>query len=177
MFKSRDNDRRPTPDQQVTRVETTNPSAANSESPQLMTTVGPGTTIVGKIASDGTVQIFGRIEGELRASNILISEGAQVEGEVFAQELTVGGYLKGTIHANKVRLNSTSVVEGDVFHRSLAIEENARFEGSSRREENPIDIQALVSENTPQARSAAIESNGKSNGGLADEGNAYPTTP
>jgi cytoskeletal protein CcmA (bactofilin family) len=33
-------------------------------------------------------------------------------------------------------LNSSAVVEGDIFHKSLSIEENARFEGSSKREDN-----------------------------------------
>jgi hypothetical protein len=52
--------------------------------------------------------------------------------------LTIGGRVKGTIHANRVKLNSTAVVEGDIYHRSLAIEENAQFEGMSRRQENVI---------------------------------------
>jgi cytoskeletal protein CcmA (bactofilin family) len=53
--------------------------------------------------------------------------------------LTIGGRVKGIIHANRVRLNGTAIVEGDIFHRSLSIEENARFEGSSKREEAVID--------------------------------------
>jgi cytoskeletal protein CcmA (bactofilin family) len=52
----------------------------------------------------------------------VIAEGAQVEGEVSTEELTIGGHVKGTIHANRVKLNSTAVVEGDIFHRTLAIE-------------------------------------------------------
>jgi AraC family transcriptional regulator len=36
-------------------------------------------------------------------------------------------------------LNGSAIVEGDIFHRSLSIDENARFEGSSRREETVID--------------------------------------
>jgi cytoskeletal protein CcmA (bactofilin family) len=93
-------------------------------------------TVVGKIFSEGTVQLFGRIEGEVSASAVLIKEGAQVEGDVFAEELTIAGQVKGTIHANRVKLNSTAVVEGDIFHRSLSIDENARFEGLSKHEEN-----------------------------------------
>jgi cytoskeletal protein CcmA (bactofilin family) len=58
--------------------------------------------------------------------------------------LTIGGHVKGTIHANRVNLNSTAVVEGDIFHRTLAIGENARFEGMSRREENTIDTPSRV---------------------------------
>src|SRR5262249_59970250 len=81
----------------------------------------------------------GGVEGELHAWTVLIAGGAEVEGNVVAEELTVGGRVKGTIRANRVRLNSTAIVEGDIFHRSLAIEENARFEGTSRRDENAAD--------------------------------------
>ena len=50
----------------------------------------------------------------------MIAEGAQIEGKVSAEELTVGGYVKG-VHANRVTLNSTAVVKGDIFHRTLVI--------------------------------------------------------
>ena len=50
-----------------------------------------------------------------------------------------GGRVHGTIHANRVKLNGSAIVEGDIFHRSLSIDENARFEGSSRREETVTD--------------------------------------
>jgi cytoskeletal protein CcmA (bactofilin family) len=65
-------------------------------------------------------------------------------GDVVAEELTINGHVKATIHANRVKLGGTGVVEGDIFHRTLAIEENARFEGTSRRSENAIDTRSLV---------------------------------
>jgi cytoskeletal protein CcmA (bactofilin family) len=101
--------------------------------------ISAGMTVIGKISGEGTVQVFGRVEGELRASTVLIAEGAEVEGDIIADDLSVGGRVKGTIHANRVKLNSSAAVEGDIFHRSLSIEENARFEGSSRREDAVLD--------------------------------------
>ena len=86
-----------------------------------------------------STQVFGRIQGELRASDLLISDGAQVEGNVIAQNVTVCGRVKGTIRAVRVKLQDGGAVEGDIFHRSLSIDENSQFEGSSRRVENPID--------------------------------------
>ena len=77
-----------------------------------------------------------------------------------AEELTIGGHVKGTIHANRVKLNSTAIVEGDIFHRTLAIEENARFEGMSRREENTIDMPSRVS----NPRVLPTDGNRKGNG-------------
>jgi cytoskeletal protein CcmA (bactofilin family) len=104
-----------------------------------ISTISAAMTIIGKISGSGTMQIFGRVEGELHASTLLISDGAEVEGNIVAEELTVGGRVKGTIHASRVKLNSTANVDGDIFHRSLAIEENARFEGTSRRDDSMKD--------------------------------------
>jgi cytoskeletal protein CcmA (bactofilin family) len=100
-------------------------------------------TIVGNITGKGAIKIFGRIEGDLHASIVVINDGAEVEGDIVAEELTIGGRVKGTIHANRVKLTSSAIVEGDIFHRSLSIEENARFEGSSRREETVIDAMSV----------------------------------
>jgi cytoskeletal protein CcmA (bactofilin family) len=101
--------------------------------------IGSGMSIVGNIESDGPTQVFGRIEGELHGSDLLIGDGAQVEGSVIAQDVTVCGRVKGTIRAVRVKLQDGGAVEGDIFHRSLSIDENSLFEGSSRRVENPTD--------------------------------------
>ena len=99
---------------------------------------------------------------ETTSSTVQIGDGAQVEGDIVAQELTIGGRVKGTIRANRVKLNSTAVVEGDIYHRSLAIEENAQFEGMSRRQENVIDTPSLVP--TKRAPAQVISVNGQGNG-------------
>jgi cytoskeletal protein CcmA (bactofilin family) len=106
---------------------------------ETISTLGSGMTIIGKIDCQGTLHIFGRIEGELRATKVLIGNGAQFDGNVIAQGVTIDGRLTGTIHATRVNLQSNAVVEGDIFHRVLSIDENAQFEGSSRRVENPTD--------------------------------------
>ena len=109
-------------------------SLAESASKEI-SCIDRGMTVVGKISSEGTLNVFGRVEGELHASIVRISDGAQVEGAITAQELTIGGRFKGTIQANRVTLTSSAVVEGEIFHRSFAIEENAWFAGVSRPEE------------------------------------------
>src|SRR5262249_23485710 len=58
--------------------------------------IGSDMSIVGKIDCNGPAQVLGRIEGEVRASDLQISDGAQVEGNVIAQNVTVGGRVKGT---------------------------------------------------------------------------------
>src|SRR5947208_8414343 len=105
--------------------------------------IGSGMSIVGNIECNGPAQVFGRIQAELRASDLLIGEGAQVEGSVIAQDVTVCGRVKGTIRAVRVKLQDGGAVEGDIFHRSLSIDENTLFEGSSRRVENPTELSSV----------------------------------
>ena len=144
--------------QQMTRS-----SVASSRAPEV-SSISSGLSIIGKIVGHGALTIFGQVEGELRASTVVIAEGAQMEGDVVAEELTIGGHVKGTIHANRVKLNSTAVVEGDIFHRTLAIEENARFEGTSRRNEKAIDMPSQVKTNHVQLKATSTDGNRKGNG-------------
>ena len=133
--------------------------------PEATSSISAGLSIVGKIVGQGRLTIFGHVEGEVHASTVQIGDSAQVEGNIIAEELTIGGLVRGTIHANRVTLNSTAVVEGDIFHRSLAIEENAQFEGLSRRQDNVIDTPSLVPAKRSQAQGNI---NGQGNG--ASEG-------
>jgi cytoskeletal protein CcmA (bactofilin family) len=144
--------------QQIQRAAIASPAAPEVSS------ISSGLSIIGKIVGYGSLTIFGHVDGELRASTVVIAEGAQMEGDVVAEELTIGGHVEGTIHANRVKLNNTAVVEGDIFHRTLAIEENARFEGMSRRQENVVDTPSPVQANRPQVQAVSIDGNGKGNG-------------
>jgi cytoskeletal protein CcmA (bactofilin family) len=152
------------------------PTPAAAESGNGVSSISAGMTVIGKIAGSGAVKILGRVEGELHASTVLIADGAEVEGDVVAEELTVGGRVKGTIRANRVRLNSTAIVEGDIFHRSLAIEENARFDGTSRRDDNAAD-KPRAAATRPQASAHALvgDAGRKLNGAPEKDAQAAPT--
>jgi cytoskeletal protein CcmA (bactofilin family) len=117
--------------------------------------IGSDMSVVGKIECDGPAQVFGRIEGELRASDLLIGDGAQIEGGVIAQNVTVCGRVKGTIRAVRVKLQNGGAVEGDIFHKSLSIDEDSLFEGSSQRVENPTDPSSSVNPKKKDIQSPA----------------------
>jgi cytoskeletal protein CcmA (bactofilin family) len=125
------------------------PETTTTRKPGPDSCIGSGMSIVGKIDCNGPAQVFGRIEGELRASDLLVGDGATIDGSVIAQNVTVCGHIKGTIRAVRVKLQNGGSVEGDIFHRSLSIDENSLFEGSSRRVENPTDIPSGVDAKVP----------------------------
>jgi len=120
------------------------PPRPEASRPETVCSIGSGTSIVGNITCDGPAQFYGHIEGEVRGSELLIGEGAEVVGNVIAQEVTIRGRIKGTIRAVRVKLQASGAVEGDIFHRALSIEDSALFEGSSRRVENPMDMAPKV---------------------------------
>jgi cytoskeletal protein CcmA (bactofilin family) len=163
--------RSPAPVQQLQRFPAVAAPAAEPQAGNEISSISAGMTLTGKITGSGTVKILGRVQGELQASTVLIAEGAEVEGDVVAEDLTVGGRVKGTIRANRVRLNSTANVEGDIFHRSLAIEENARFEGSSRRDDNIADRRRAP---FVRSQAASVDSARKLNGAPEKEAEASP---
>ena len=118
--------------------------AANSEPTGGIASISRGTSIVGKIVCDGAVNIFGRIEGEVRGASVNVCEGARVDGKLFAEELIVGGSVRGTIEATRVKLQSTAGVEGDICYQLLSIQDNARFDGTAKRVTKGLDVQSSV---------------------------------
>jgi len=100
--------------------------------------IGAGMSIIGNVECSGPAQVFGRIQGQLRATDLVIGEGAQVDGSIQAQEVTVRGRAKGTIRAVGVKLQGADF-EGDIIHRTLSIDESSVFEGTSRRVENSAE--------------------------------------
>jgi cytoskeletal protein CcmA (bactofilin family) len=118
-----------------------------------ISSIGSDLTIVGKIICKDLIKLYGLVEGELNASNALIADGARIEGEIVAEELTIAGRVKGDIHALRVKLQGTAVVEGDIFHRALSVDENARFEGCSRPEDNPPEPRSSIKAESPNPKS------------------------
>jgi len=113
--------------------------SATKAQPDIVTTFGPGMLVTGNVVCAGAVQVFGRVLGDIRAAHLIIGEGAYVEGNVTALDAIVQGSFKGTIHGNTVKLQGNARIEGEVYNKSLSIEPNVVFEGSSRRLDRPVD--------------------------------------
>jgi cytoskeletal protein CcmA (bactofilin family) len=121
-----------------------------------ISSIGTGMSIVGTIDCNGPAQVFGRIEGEVRASDLLVGDGAHIDGNIIAQDVTICGHVKGTVRAVRVKLQAGGAVEGDIFHKTLSIDESALFEGSSRRVENPTEHRASIVEAKPPQKKGTV---------------------
>ncbi len=127
--------------------------AMPSGKPEIVSTLGHGMTVTGNIVCTGAMHVFGKVVGDIHASQLVICEGAKVEGKIVAPDLVVQGEFRGTINGNNVKLQSTAVVDGEIFNKSLTIEQNALFEGVARRLDKPV---AAPSASQPPVEAPAL---------------------
>lgn len=113
--------------------------AASKSTQEIVSSFAAGMLVTGNIISTGAVQIFGRVIGDIHVARLLIGKGAYVEGKVTALDAVIDGAFKGILRANSVKLQATAAVEGEIYNKSLAIEQNAQFEGTARRLEQPVE--------------------------------------
>lgn len=94
--------------------------------------------VKGNINSAGEIQLDGTLEGDVKATMLIVGERAAVRGEIICESVTVRGRVEGTIRAKTVSLAATSHVMGDILHSSLSVEAGAHFEGNARHSDDPL---------------------------------------
>jgi len=104
----------------------------------MTTVIGADLVIQGNLMSKGEVQIEGEVQGDIRATHVVLGERACVTGGIIAEECVIRGRLLGTVRGRRVLLQNSAHVEGDVYHQTMAIEQGAYFEGKSRRTDDPL---------------------------------------
>ena len=103
--------------------------------------------ILGNISSTGALQLDGVLEGEIKASKLVIEKSAKVVGSVTSEDLVIKGRIIGPVFGKKVRFGASARVEGDTFHETIAIEDGAYYEGSIRRHSSVSDAPNTTANN------------------------------
>jgi cytoskeletal protein CcmA (bactofilin family) len=111
------------------------------------TVISANTQLAGSVTTTDDLYIQGKVDGDVRATSVMICEGAMVRGDVVAEVITVYGAVTGNLVGGHVLLCDGSVVDGEVTHTSLRIDAGANFEGSIKRRK--VAEQALTA--TPVA--------------------------
>ena len=88
-------------------------------------------TVIGDLETEGVVRIEGRVKGSVRVgAQILVAQGAVIEGDLHTQEAIIAGQVSGAINAtDRVELQATAVVTGDILTARIAIVEGATVSG------------------------------------------------
>ncbi|MBL4720629.1 MAG: polymer-forming cytoskeletal protein [Alphaproteobacteria bacterium] len=102
------------------------------KAPSPPSILGEDLAIQGNLASEGDIQIDGKVEGDIASKTLTIGEKAVVKGNITCETVFVAGAVYGAINARTVELSDTATVVGDIHHESLAIEAGATVDGFCR---------------------------------------------
>ena len=97
--------------------------------------IGPDLTIEGQaitIRCKGRLRVNGYVRAQLDCVELLVGQGAAIDGSVTAKKVIVCGRVSGAVFGDGVFLHSTAHVEGDIQSRTLSIAQGAGFNGRSR---------------------------------------------
>ncbi len=101
---------------------------SNSEFP---TTIGSDAVFKGQLSFEKGVRLLGRFEGEINSDGqLVVAEGAALNGDVKAGTIQIDGQVKGNLSAKaKIRLTASARLEGDVEAARLEVAEGAVLVG------------------------------------------------
>lgn len=81
-------------------------------------------------SSEGSVDIKGRVVGDVTAEMITVQLSGSVDGAMSATKIAVEGSHTGSVKCDDLKLASTSQVQADVVAKGMATESGAKVKGT-----------------------------------------------
>ena len=97
--------------------------------------IGAGTRVEGNVIFSGGLRVDGQVKGNIIAENdkpgtLVISEQAQVEGEIRVPHVVINGVVNGPVNSTEyVELQAKANVTGDVYYNTLEMQLGAVVQG------------------------------------------------
>jgi len=101
--------------------------------------IGAGTIVRGNVEGDGSLEIFGRVEGDVSmGGDVVIGEAGAVRGNVSGEKISVQGAVQGDLRGtDAVLLERGAKVVGDLSAPRIGIANGALVRGTVRTEGEP----------------------------------------
>src|SRR5262245_20459510 len=97
------------------------------KSGKIATVIGPGTHLESGLRTKDDLEIHGRVDGAVVGeAAVLLAAGAEVGGDVWGTEVTIGCSLGHNVHATRsVRLLASAEVQGDIVAPRIVVDDGA----------------------------------------------------
>jgi cytoskeletal protein CcmA (bactofilin family) len=127
------------PSKPAVKIPTRQPVSSSPSTPPArpatsggFTTIGRGITIKGDLVGDEDVKIEGKVEGRVQLTqNLVVGQSGEVEADVQAENINIGGTVTGNIMAkNKVEIVASGTMLGDIKAPRVIVAEGAHFKGN-----------------------------------------------
>ncbi len=99
-----------------------------------ITLVAAGTEIVGDVSFSGELYVYGKVLGNVSATDdaarLTICGGGEIRGDVRVASVIVDGRVEGDIFAKaKVEIAARASLQGNVYYKLIEMQLGARIEG------------------------------------------------
>ena len=107
------------------------PAPSPSVASSAATVIGARVKLVGDLSGDEDILINGRVEGKIRVDRkVVVSAGAEVEGDVQAKSVVIGGRVNGQVLASdRAEFLPSGRVQGNVHAPRIVMAEGAQIQG------------------------------------------------
>ena len=118
-----------------------------AESDGSTTVISKGTVIQGSIVSDGSLDVYGTVNGDISCLGkgcVKIAAGTVVIGDIAASSCVVAGAVKGNLDVNgPVVVDSTAVIKGNISSKGIQINSGAVIDGFCALPYASVDIDSF----------------------------------
>lgn len=93
--------------------------------------VGEKIAIKGEISGEGDIELLGRFEGSINVvGTVLVGEGAEVQADISASAIFVGGRVRGNLSATgRLEILPQGTVTGNLKGGSISAQDGASVKG------------------------------------------------
>jgi cytoskeletal protein CcmA (bactofilin family) len=122
------------------KEETSDVSVHGPVSVEEKTIISDKISIEGSIQGKGDLVIDGSVKGsiELEEHHLTVGPHGQVDADIHADNVTIGGRMKGNINANcKVKITKDADFNGDIKTKGISVEDGAYLKATIEMEREP----------------------------------------
>jgi cytoskeletal protein CcmA (bactofilin family) len=101
--------------------------ADTSHNNEFPTTLGADASFKGELTFEKGMRLLGKFEGQITSEGqLMVAEGATLNGDVKAAGIRIDGHVKGNLQASsKIQLAASARLEGDIQTNRLEVAEGA----------------------------------------------------
>lgn len=94
-------------------------------------TIQNGTEIEGKINSQGSIRIDGKLKGSITTkAKLVVGKTGVIIGDIFCQNASIEGRVEGKVTVQSLlNVSGTGYLEGEIVYGKLVVEEGAKLLG------------------------------------------------
>jgi cytoskeletal protein CcmA (bactofilin family) len=93
--------------------------------------------VTGIIATEGALEIHGKVEGEVAADALVVGQTGSVTGKARANRADIRGTLNGDLACTDLMLRASADLQADTTCVSLTVETGAKVQGMFKRPPPP----------------------------------------